>query len=57
MDHYYLYIVGTLALLLYFYFFIYFKIRSASTIADKRVFIEPKNELQCDGDKCFIKHR
>lgn len=52
MDDNYLYIVGTLAFIaVFFIFIIYFKTRS---ITDN---YEPKNEMQCDGDKCFIKHR
>lgn len=52
MDDNYLYIVGTLAFIaVFFIFIIYFKTRS---ITDN---YEPKNEMQCDGDKCFIKHQ
>jgi hypothetical protein len=55
MDDNYLYIVGTLAFIaVFFIFFIYFKTRSSSNITNNS---EPKNDLQCDGDKCFIKHR
>jgi hypothetical protein len=55
MDDNYLYIVCTLAfIVVFFIFFIYFKTRS---ITNNSGFDEPKNDLQCDGDKCFIKHR
>jgi hypothetical protein len=63
MDNDYLYIVGALALIsAFFIFFIYFKSRDS----DKNEGLENNkmeqhmatdHQVECDGDKCFIKHK
>jgi hypothetical protein len=63
MDNDYLYIVGALALIsVIFIFFIYFKSRDS----DKNEGLENNtmeqhmatdHQVECDGDKCFIKHK
>jgi phosphotransferase system glucose/maltose/N-acetylglucosamine-specific IIC component len=62
-DNNYLYIVGVLAFIaIIFIFFIYFK--SRDTPNNENTLIEglqkdhnKDSDYECDGDKCFIKHK
>ena len=65
MDNDYLYILGALALIaVFFIFFIYFK--SIDSVEIKydglqnskiEQHMETDHQVECDGDKCFIKHK
>jgi hypothetical protein len=69
MDNNYLYIVGVLALIaVFFIFFIYFKSRDTSKNEGLKNIQIVKNiqiqkdinsdpQVECNGDKCFIKHK
>ena len=65
MDNDYLYIVGALALIaVFFIFFIYFKSRDSGEIKYEGLqnskieqHMETDHQVECDGDKCFIKHK
>ena len=59
-DNNYLYIVGVLAFIaVVFIFFIYFKSRdtNANINANVQVSTNKDSDYECDGDKCFIKHK
>jgi Na+/H+ antiporter NhaD/arsenite permease-like protein len=63
MDNDYLYVVGALALIaVFFIFFIYFKSRDSdknegleNSKMEQHIAID--HQVECDGDKCFIKHK
>jgi len=63
MDNDSLYIVGVLALIaVFFIFFIYFKSRDSGKnegLQNSKIeqHMETDDQVECDGDKCFIKHK
>ena len=62
MDNNYLYIIGFLGILLVaFVVFYYLRKRSKSLepmeTSQIQQHIQDDHQVECDGDKCFIKHR
>ena len=60
MDNNYLYIVGFLGLMLVVFVIFYFlqkqKKKDIIKHAEIQQHIEENGNVECDGDKCFIKH-
>ena len=61
MDNNYLYIVGFLGILLVAFVVFYYLKRSKSLepmeTSQIQHHIQDDHQVECDGDKCFIKHR
>jgi LPXTG-motif cell wall-anchored protein len=61
MDNNYLYIIGFLGILLVSFIVFYFLKKRTNNEQMKnseiQQHIQEDHEVECDGDKCFIKHR
>lgn len=61
MDNNYLYIIGFLGILLVTFIVFYFLKKRTNNEQMKnsqiQKHIEQDHDIECDGDKCFIKHR
>lgn len=61
MDNNYLYIIGFLGILLVAFVVFYFlkKSKMSESMENNKIqsHIEEDHGVECDGDKCFIKHR